>query len=164
MKLRQPALVVRCQIQPHGKDNLPVERTRSRKTTMSVVLFFLKEEKVMSKKKKNAIEIDWYGNGGYCFPDPGTKESIECGVCGTKMNVIGRNILGPTSWAESVARSKHLHDSFECPYLHRNWHKRIRQLKVDVYLAEIDDRGDKKQIKKKAKKKIIKILTKHLKS
>lgn len=116
-----------------------------------------------NKKKNSSKDIDWYGNGGYCFPDPGTKESFKCGVCGTKMKVVGRNMFGPTSWAESLAKGKHLHDRFECPHLYKEWHRIIRQLKEDVYLAEIDDRGDKNEIKRDAKKKIIKILAKYLK-
>ncbi len=118
----------------------------------------------MSDKNEKLIEIDWYGNVGYCHPNPGTEKSVKCGVCGTMMKVIKRNVLGPTSLAESVMGSKHLHDVFECPYLREEWHRIIHQLKMDAYFAEIGNRGDKNIIKKKAERKIRKLLANHPKT
>lgn len=109
------------------------------------------------------FKIDWHGNGGRCFPAPGKMKSAKCGVCGVDMNVE-RNILGATSWAESMGGNKHRHDSFRCPNLDKDWHKRIHRLKTDVYLEEIDnDPIGHEQKKKAAEKEILKLLKVNLK-
>ena len=89
--------------------------------------------------KKARRKIDWHGNGGRCYPAPGTVKTVECGVCGTQMKVK-RNVLSATSWVESMWHGKHRHDRFTCPHIIQNWHKRIYRLKTDVYLEEINGR------------------------
>lgn len=72
--------------------------------------------------------MDWFGrNDGRCSPDPGTVHGVRCGICETQMTVK-RNVLGPTSFAESLGGGKHLHDSFTCPNLKKSWHERVAQL------------------------------------
>jgi len=103
-------------------------------------------------------KINWHGNDGRCFPAPGTVQTAECGVCGAKMNV-SRNVLGPTGFAEAMAGRKHRHDSFVCPHIAEDWHKRICRLKMDVYLEECG--GDVigyEKMKKAAEKEIRKLL------
>ena len=122
----------------------------------------------MAKKKKNTrkiseFEIDWHGNNGRCFPLPGIVKTAECGICGIDMNV-DRNILGSTSWAESMGGRKHRHDSFKCPNIGKDWHKRIYRLKTNVYLEELDsnDPIGYEQKKKAAKKEILELLKANL--
>ena len=59
--------------------------------------------------------------------DPGTVESAICGICDAQMDVE-RNVMGPTSRAESMGRKGHLHDTFTCPNLKEPWHKRVIEL------------------------------------
>ena len=89
----------------------------------------------MAKKVKH--KIDWYGNQGRCGPEPGTVKTAKCGVCGKQMKVE-RNVLGATSWAESMAGRKHLYDSFRCPNIDKGWHERIVNLKVEALKTESD--------------------------
>ena len=114
-------------------------------------------------EKIQKLNIDWHGNVGRCCPAPGTVEMAKCGICGIEMNVE-RNVLGPTSWAESMAGRKHRHDSFRCPNLGKDWHRRIYRLKTDVYLEEIDsnDSIGYEQKKKVAEKEILKLLETNL--
>ena len=101
------------------------------------------------------MKIDWYGNNGYSFPKPGTVKKMICGVCGTPMKVK-RNVLGPTGWAMAAAGRKCKHDSFACPHVKKDWHQRIHNLKIDVYLAEINKAVDylkRKSLRKKKLKK-----------
>lgn len=109
--------------------------------------------------KKIRPKIDWHGNGGRCYPVPGTVKEVKCGVCGGQMKVE-RNVLGATSWAESMGCEKHLHDSFSCLNINKDWHKRIYRLKMDVYREEIsqDDPIGLEKMKQKAKEEIMKIL------
>lgn len=107
--------------------------------------------------KKVRRKINWYGNNGRCYPAPGTVKTAKCGVCDMQMKVK-RNVLGPTSWIESMGHGKHLHDYFVCPNVNKDWHKRIYDLKVDVYLAETDNASNKSEIKKIAEKEITKLL------
>ena len=109
--------------------------------------------------KKSGIKIDWHGNGGCCYPAPGTVKTAICGVCGMQMNVE-RNVLGATSWAESMGHGKHLHDRFTCPHRTQNWHKRIYRLKMDVYEEEISDRDPigLEKMRQVAEKEIIELL------
>ena len=108
------------------------------------------------------MKIDWLGNIGYCFPEPGTKDKINCGVCGVQMDVR-RNVFGPTSWAMAVGGMKRLHDAFTCSRVGEDWHKRIYELKMDVYFAQLRGRSkiDCDKIKTAAAKEIRKILKKH---
>lgn len=59
--------------------------------------------------------------------DPGKLESFVCRVCGVECEVQ-RNIDGPTSWAESIAKMKHMHDSFKCKQAMDPWHLQARAL------------------------------------
>lgn len=111
-------------------------------------------------KKKGKFKIDWRGNDGRARPAPGTAKSIKCGVCGINMKVE-RNVLGATSFAESVAKGHHRHDSFICIYKEKIWHRKITKLKMEVYLAKIDDNPFRDEIKSAAKKKILKLLKLH---
>lgn len=106
------------------------------------------------------IKIDWLGNGGCCFPNPGTVKKVNCGVCGTQMNVK-RNVLGSTSFASSMAGIKRRHDRFICPFLNEDWHRGILNLKAEIYIAEMNKDLDLKKKKKKAKKLILETLKKH---
>ncbi|MEK7076174.1 MAG: hypothetical protein AAB941_00720 [Patescibacteria group bacterium] len=112
--------------------------------------------------KKVRCKIDWHGNGGHCYPAPGTVKTVKCGVCGTQMKVK-RNVLGCTSWAESMGGGKHLHDRFKCPNLNEDWHKRIYRLKMDVYREEMDDCDPigLKKMRQVAEKEIIELLEAH---
>lgn len=107
-------------------------------------------------------KIDWHGNDGRCNPAPGTAKTAKCGVCGRQMNVK-RNVLGATSWAESMGQGKHLYDSFTCPDLNKNWHKRISRLKMDVYQEEINhcDPIGLEKVRQVAKEEILKLLKTH---
>lgn len=102
------------------------------------------------------MNIDWYGNDGRCNPLPGTVATATCGACGSPMNVT-RNVLGPTGLAEAMSGNKHLHDQFNCPNKTEGWHKKIVRLKMRVYMAEIHEDPHFKELKKKAKKEILKI-------
>ncbi|MDE2001054.1 MAG: hypothetical protein KGI60_00625 [Patescibacteria group bacterium] len=106
------------------------------------------------------MKIDWHGNVGYWFPDPGAVQSAVCGVCNSPMRVK-RNVLGPTSWAMAMGGAKRLHDSFMCPHYQEAWHEQINRLKMDIYRAEVAKSPDLKKRKAKARKEIIKILKKH---
>lgn len=105
------------------------------------------------------IKIDWRGNGGYLFPDPGKLKSAICGVCNSKMKA-NRNVLGPISMAEALAGRKHRHDSFFCPNYTSEWHERIYHLKVNVYMAEINhlNNVDLKRLKRTTAKEIRQLL------
>lgn len=106
------------------------------------------------------IKIDWYGNDGRSHPAPGTVDSVECGVCGTNMNVT-RNVIGSTSYAETISGGKHRYDNFECPQRGKIWHRQIYKLKSDVYLAEIDDDPFYEEKRAATKKKILRLLEVH---
>lgn len=102
-------------------------------------------------------KIDWRANIGYCFPAPGTVDKVKCGICGEQMDVK-RNVLGATSFAESLAGSKHRHDRYTCPHIYEAWHKRIEELRIDVTDAEARNASDVNKIKRNAEKEILKIL------
>lgn len=71
------------------------------------------------------------GNGGVLTPNPGEMRTARCGICSAQMNVT-RNVFGSTSWAEAIARRKHLHDRFVCPSYSRKWHERAGALMLEA--------------------------------
>lgn len=111
-------------------------------------------------------KIDWHGNYGYLFPEPGEIKTAECGICGVQMHVE-RNVLGPTSWAGAIAGKRRRHDFFKCPKAEERWHVLIHELKTEVYVSEIGvaeniiTRADYWRKKRMAAKKIRAILKKH---
>lgn len=59
----------------------------------------------------------------YFTPDPGGEPYTKfCRVCGQLLEVE-KNINGPTSWAESMGKMKHLHDRWKCPIAKEKWHQ-----------------------------------------
>lgn len=60
-------------------------------------------------------------------PEVGTQDKMYCRVCKTAMQVQ-RNVNGPTSWAESMGKGKHFHDSFSCSFAQEDWHNQARIL------------------------------------
>jgi hypothetical protein len=79
------------------------------------------------KKKTKHYHAGW----DHFTPDPGTQEKMFCIVCDAEMDVK-RNVNGATSWAESMGRGKHLHDSFSCPNVGKGWHSQVRILKERI--------------------------------
>lgn len=102
-------------------------------------------------------EINWYGNDGRTYPDPGTVDRMECGVCDTSMDVE-RNVFRATTFAEHMGHARHLHDCFTCPNRKADWHQQIFALKMDVYAAEIQNALDYEERKQFAEKEILELL------
>jgi hypothetical protein len=79
------------------------------------------------------------------FPDPGTHDAVECGVCGAQMDVK-RDLDGPTSWVMAMGHSKRKHDTFMCPHRNEPWHKQVIALREfkercpSAYLSNLVDR------------------------
>ena len=107
------------------------------------------------------FKIDWYGNYGRCTLDPGTKESVPCGVCNTEMLVM-RNVLGPTVSAEAISGNKHRHDRFWCPHADEDWHGHIVHLKMKIYEAEMHCEYGFVKEKRAAAKEIRALISAHL--
>lgn len=55
---------------------------------------------------------------------PGEIDELACSVCGEMMEVQ-RGVNGPTGFAEAMAKKKHLHDSFTCPFREEMWHMQV---------------------------------------
>ena len=66
------------------------------------------------------------GYGIWTFP-PQAVDRFVCAVCGTACEV-SRDVDGPTSWAEGMARKHHIHDSFVCPKGDEAWHQHAVEL------------------------------------
>jgi hypothetical protein len=62
---------------------------------------------------------------------PGEVLLQRCPTCGDEMEVT-RDVVGPTSWGEAMARGKHRHDKFVCPHASTRWHQRAMQLRVEA--------------------------------
>jgi|SRR3990167_3199607 len=82
-------------------------------------------------------KFDFDGNIGRCYPKPGEYTRVECGICGTQMDVE-RNVNGPTGFAEVMYGGKHLHDRFFCPFYSESWHKEIEALKYKAIFESIN--------------------------
>jgi len=96
-------------------------------------------------------KVNWFGNQGWLCPEQGKMKTADCGICGSPMNVK-RNVLGPTSWIESMGRGEHLHDSFTCPNFEEDWHEKIVKLKSEARNTASD------KIKKILEEEVIEIL------
>jgi hypothetical protein len=83
--------------------------------------------------------------------EPGTVECMVCRVCRTTMQV-DRNVEGPTSFAETMGKGKHLHDHFYCADAEKDWH---RQALAILQLAKATP---SKQIEESLKEEVEKIL------
>lgn len=111
-------------------------------------------------------KINWYGNDGRLFSEPGKIKTAKCGVCSAKMKVK-RIQLGPTSFVGAIAGIKRVHDYFECPNAEKDWHELVYNLKMNVYVSEIAElenritKEDFQREKRSVAKKIRKILKKH---
>lgn len=105
--------------------------------------------------------IQWNGNSGYCFPDPGKVKKQSCGICGMQMTVR-RNILGPTCLAMAMTGHKRRHDAFFCPNYGKGWHEMINRIKMDVLQQELSRSysSNIKKLKRAAEKEIHRLLKK----
>lgn len=61
------------------------------------------------------------------FFAPGEQVSVLCRVCGTTCQVR-RNVMGPMSYAEALAKKKRARDLFTCPNANVVWHQRVLKL------------------------------------
>jgi hypothetical protein len=61
------------------------------------------------------------GYGCWFFP-PQAVRQFTCTVCGSVCEVF-RNVDGPTSWAEAMARRHHVHDRSVCPRVDEPCHQ-----------------------------------------
>ena len=69
-------------------------------------------------------------NEGRYRADPGTCDSMSCGICGSEMQVK-RDVLIPPGWASAMAGHKVKMDAFSCPHVGEDWHRqavKIRQM------------------------------------
>lgn len=64
-------------------------------------------------------------------PAPDTHREMFCNACGDSMDVQ-RGVNGPTSWAESMGKGKHLHDKFTCPNSGEDWHDQLIALDKEL--------------------------------
>lgn len=65
---------------------------------------------------------------GYRWTSPGQLKSARCRVCGARCT-IARNVLGPTCFAEALAKRSTLHDRVACPHGGSDWHNRAFRLR-----------------------------------
>jgi len=77
-----------------------------------------------------------YGNDNYGVrrPDANSVISMDCCLCGEKMNVK-RNVQGPRGFAAAMAGSKSSYDEFTCPNAQTDWH--IHAGELTEYLTSI---------------------------
>lgn len=68
-----------------------------------------------------------HAGGDVRTPSPGEYESMKCDTCGEEMTVE-RDVDGPTSSIEAMAKRSHKHDRFTCPNAGKMWHNQIIHL------------------------------------
>lgn len=68
---------------------------------------------------------------GYRWAAPGTVSEAFCAVCGDTC-AIRRNVLGPTCFAEAMAKRPRLHDAITCPNGDAEWHRRASRLREAI--------------------------------
>jgi len=66
------------------------------------------------------------GHGIWFFPSHAVGE-FTCTVCGSAC-AVSRDVDGPTSWVESMAKKHHVHDCFVCPKADEPWHQHAVEL------------------------------------
>ena len=64
---------------------------------------------------------------GYRWAEPGELATASCHHCGATCH-IKRNVNGPTSWVQAVAKRKILHDAICCPHEGSDWHDQLVRL------------------------------------
>ncbi len=62
---------------------------------------------------------------------PGVVQEHVCQVCHSTC-LVNRNVMGPTGWAESMAKRGHLHDWFHCPHAQKEWHEQALQIVLAI--------------------------------
>lgn len=65
------------------------------------------------------------------FTSPGERDQMTCQVCGAQCLVF-RNQLDTTGVAAAMARQSALHDRFECPHRHEQWHATAHKLIQEI--------------------------------
>jgi len=65
------------------------------------------------------------------FRQPGAARRLRCRVCGA-LCTVARGAVGPTCWAEALARRQRPHDRFTCPRAAEPWHARARRLRLAI--------------------------------
>ncbi|MFQ5913345.1 MAG: hypothetical protein ACE5JS_09190 [Nitrospinota bacterium] len=63
----------------------------------------------------------------FFIAEAGSKGEYHCGVCNTKCEVK-RNVYGPTTFAEAMAKTFRYHDLFVCPHRDEKWHEQALNL------------------------------------
>jgi hypothetical protein len=65
------------------------------------------------------------------YIEPDTVDKMHCKVCGTLCDVE-RSVIGPTGFAESIAKRGHWYDRFSCPHTDKPWHEMALQLAIEI--------------------------------
>ena len=68
-----------------------------------------------------------YGNR---FAETGTIHSMDCQVCGDKMDV--ESYYGHTSWVGAMSKRKERCDKFICPNINDDWHKQAVEVQYEA--------------------------------
>lgn len=81
----------------------------------------------MKEKTRRHYHAGW----DHFTPPPGKEDKMYCRACCAEM-IVTRDVNGPTSYAESISRGKHLHDSFACPNTQEAWHFQVIKLMMKI--------------------------------